>query len=111
MRNMKPFSIAVVVLASTITFAASKSQTFTGEVSDSMCGAQHMMKGKAGDCARACVRKGSSYALVVADKVYTLHAGDKAAQDQLGKLAGEKATVTGTADGDTIEVSKVGSAK
>jgi hypothetical protein len=108
---MKPFSIAIIVLASAIAFAAGKSQTFTGEVSDSMCGVQHMMKGKAGDCARACVSKGSSYALVVGDKVYTLHSSDKAAQDQLGKLAGEKATVTGTADGDTIEVSKIAASK
>jgi len=101
----------LVFLAAMMTMAASKSQTFTGEVSDSMCGAKHMMAGSKGDCARACVGKGSSYALVVADKVYTLHTANQATLDQLSQLAGEQAKVTGTADGDTIEVSKVAGSK
>ncbi len=103
--------LAFIAFAAVSAVAASKSQTLTGEVSDSMCGAQHMMKGKAGDCARACVGKGSSYALVIGDKVYSLHPSDKGAQDELGKLAGEKATVTGTLDGETVEVSKVAPAR
>jgi len=103
--------IAFVAFAVVNTIAADKSQTLTGEVSDSMCGAKHMMEGKAGDCARACVSKGSSYALVVGDKVYALHTSDKSAQDELGKLAGEKAKVTGTLDGEILHVSKVDPAK
>ena len=110
MRSQKFNLIALLSIAVMSTVAASKAQTFTGEVSDSMCGAKHMMENKA-DCTRACVSKGSSYALVVGDKVYTLHTSDKAALDQLNTLAGEKAKVTGTADGDTIEVSKVTPAK
>jgi hypothetical protein len=83
---------------------ADKPQTLTGEVSDAMCGAHHMMEGAKADCTRACVAKGSKYALVVGDKVYTLEGGDKAALD---KLAGQKAKVTGTVKGDTIQVSAV----
>lgn len=94
----------------TLSPAAGKSQTFTGEVSDSMCGAKHMSADKAG-CTRACVKKGSSYALVSGDKVYTLKSDDKAVQDKLDSLAGEKAKVMGMADGDTITVSKVTAAK
>ena len=97
----------LVFLAAIMTMAASKSQTFTGEVSDAMCGAKHMMEGSKADCAKACVGKGSNYALVVADKVYTLQTTNKAVIDQLSQLAGEQAKVTGTADGDTIAVSKV----
>lgn len=79
-------------------------QTFTGIVSDSMCGKQHMMKGKsAAECTRECVKSGSDYALVVGDKVYTLK-GDKSAID---KYAGEKATVKGTEKGETITVSSI----
>lgn len=89
---------------------AAKSETFTGEISDSMCGAKHMMENRA-ECTRACVQKGSSYALVAGDKVYTLKTDDKATLDQLNSLAGEKAKVTGTAQGDTIEVKKVSAAK
>ena len=110
MRSQKFNLIALLSIAVLITVAASKAQTFTGEVSDSMCGAKHMMENKA-DCTRACISKGSSYALVVGDKVYKLNTSDKAALDQLNTLAGEQAKVSGTADGDTIEVSKVTPAK
>jgi hypothetical protein len=92
-------------------FAGSKGETYTGEVTDAACGAQHMMGGSAADCTRACVRKGSKYALVVGDKVYTLDTQDKAALDQLDKLTGGKAKVSGTAKGDTIEVSAVAAAR
>jgi hypothetical protein len=98
--------VAIVAIVVTSALAAGKPQTFTGEVSDSMCGAKHMMEGNAA-CTRACVRKGSNYALVVGDKVYTLHTDDKAALDELDKMAGEKAKITGVADGEVIEVSKV----
>jgi len=111
MKLLKLSVIAALAITATIALAADKAQVFTGEVSDSMCGAKHMMAGKPGECARACVGKGSSYALVVGDKVYALHAQDKSAQEELNKLAGEQAKVTGTADGDTIEVSKVAAAK
>jgi hypothetical protein len=110
MRSRKLNLIALLSIAVMITVAASKGQTFTGEVSDSMCGTKHMMENKA-ECTRACVSKGSSYALVVGDKVYKLNTSDKAALDQLNTLAGEQAKVTGTADGDAIEVSKVAPAK
>jgi len=89
---------------------ASAKQSLTGVVSDTMCGAKHMMEGSAADCAHACVGKGSKYALVVGEKVYTLDTTDKAALDQLYKLAGSKAKVTGTVDGDTIEVISVAGA-
>ena len=85
-------------------------QTLTGVVSDSMCGAKHMMEGSAAECTRACVKKGSNYALVVGEKVYTLNTSDKNALDQLDKLAGEKAKVTGTVNGDAVDVSSVSGA-
>jgi len=81
-------------------------QTLTGEVSDAMCGAKHMMEGSKAACTKACVDKGSKYALVVGDKVYTLEGGDNAA---LAKLAGEKAKVTGTVKGDTMQVISIAS--
>jgi hypothetical protein len=101
-------ALAAMLLAAVTAYAA-KPETFTGEVSDAMCGAKHSTADKAG-CTRACVKKGSNYALVVGDKVYTLQA-DEANKDKLDKLAGEKAKVTGTASGDTIQVSKVAAAK
>lgn len=97
-------------LSVTQLFAADGSQTLTGKVSDAMCGAKHAMAGKDADCTRACVSKGSQYALVVGDKVYTLKTSDKAALDQLNKLAGANAKVTGTVKGDNVEVTSVSGA-
>jgi hypothetical protein len=85
-------------------------QTFTGVVSDSMCGAKHMMPGDAVGCAHACLKQGSKYALVVGDKVYTLETSDTSATEQLDKLIGQKAKVSGSAEGDTIKVSSVSGA-
>ena len=82
-------------------------QTFTGEVGDAMCGRKHMEDEPAADCTRACVAHGSKFALVVGDKIYILDTADKTALATLDKQAGKTATVTGTLDGDTIEVSSV----
>lgn len=108
--RVQKFAFALLVAAGlSVSAFAAKAETFTGTVSDSMCGAKHM--GDAATCTRACVGKGSKYALVVGDKVYTLETTDKAALDTLDKQAGAKATVTGTAKDSTIEVSKVAAAK
>ncbi|HWJ47332.1 MAG TPA: hypothetical protein VNS62_06755 [Candidatus Udaeobacter sp.] len=95
--------LMIVGLAVSSAFAAGK--TYTGTVSDAMCGAKHM--GAAAECTRGCVKKGSKYALVVGDKVYALETSDKAALDTLDKQAGAKATVTGTEKDNTITVTAV----
>ena len=95
--------LMIVGLAISTAFAAGK--TYTGTVSDAMCGAKHM--GAAAECTRGCVSKGSKYALVVGDKVYTLETSDKAALATLDKQAGAKVTVTGTEKDNTITVSSV----
>lgn len=102
------FGLATILSLSAF---AAKAQTFTGIVSDAMCGAKHMMEGDPAGCVRACIQKGSKYALVVGDKVYTLDANDKATLDTLDKLANQKAKVKGTTDGDTIEVRSVAPAR
>jgi hypothetical protein len=90
---------------------AAGGKSFTGTVSDSMCGAKHAMPGDDAACTRSCVSKGSNYALVVGDKVYTLATNDKAALAMLDKQAGAKATVTGTEKDNTITVSTVKAAQ
>jgi len=98
--------IVIAGLAASLAFAA-KAQTFTGTVSDSMCGAKHAMAGDDASCTRACVGKGSKYALVSGDKVYTLDIRGKAALATLDKQAGAKVTVTGTEKDNTITVTGV----
>jgi len=76
--------------------------TFNGMITDSYCGARHRTKSgqNSADCARACVRKGATYILVDGDRRYRLTGRD----DVLDKLAGQRANVTGTRQGDTIAV-------
>lgn len=107
------FSLSVLMGVWTISaLAAGTPKTFTGKVSDAMCGADHMEPGVTpADCTRACVAKGSKFALIVGSKVYTLDGEDKSALQQLDKLADQKAKVTGTLDGDTIQVTSVSPAK
>ena len=88
--------------------ASSASKTLTGTVSDSMCGAHHMEKDKsAAECTRECVKKGTKYALVVGKKVYTLEGHE----DELDKLAGQRATVKGSTMGEMVMVESVAAAK
>jgi type 1 fimbria pilin len=103
-------ALAVLLLLSLAVFAAdTKDQTFTGTVSDTMCGAKHTMMPGATDsqCVRACVKAGSDYALVVGSKVYTL----KGNNADLEKFAGEKATVTGKLNGNVIQETSIAAPK
>jgi hypothetical protein len=91
-------------------FAADSSKTFTGVITDSMCGADHKMMGVTPDakCVRDCVKGGSQYALIVGKEVYTLN--DAKAAD---KYAAQKVKVTGTLDekNKTIQVQSIAAAK
>ena len=101
-------SAATFLLLCATLLGADKAQSLTGKVSDTMCGAKHVMAGMSeADCTRECTKAGSDYALVVGDKVYVLK-GDKAAFD---KFAGQEATVTGKVTGMTIEASSINAAK
>jgi hypothetical protein len=87
--------------------ALAQTATLKGVVSDDMCGAKHMMEGGAAKCTRQCVKTGSSYALVVGDKVYIL----KGHSPELFNLAGQNVVVKGTVSGTTVDVSSVAAAK
>jgi hypothetical protein len=107
------FALLTLALASGLTASAfaAVGKAFTGTVSDAMCGAKHAMAGDDAGCTRTCVGKGSKYALVVGDKVYTLETSDKGALATLDKQAGAKVTVTGTEKDNTITVSSVKAAQ
>jgi hypothetical protein len=99
-------TIATLTLAAATLFA--QAQTVTGTVTDTMCGAHHMMKDATpAQCTRECVKQGSDFALVSKGKVYTLK-GDKV---QLDKFAGQNVTIKGKVDGKTITVDSIAAAK
>jgi hypothetical protein len=85
--------------------AAAAPQTFTGTVSDTMCGKTHMIPGKSdAECIRECLKaKGTTYALVVGDKVYAL-AGEN---NQFNSVAGKRVKVTGELTGKTLKVQSI----
>jgi hypothetical protein len=110
-RSMRMVLLLVLagLLVASPALAAGK-QTLTGEVGDAMCGKTHM-EGTPAECTRTCVSKGSKYALVVGEKVYTLETTDKTVLALLDQQAGRNATVTGTVNGTSIEVSSAVAAK
>ena len=106
---MKLASLMAIALLSSITLAAE--QTWTGQISDSLCKAKHEEaaegQGKMADhdCTVACVKGGSKYVLLASDgKVYEI-----ANQDfkDLEKTAGQKVRMTGDLKGPAITISKI----
>jgi hypothetical protein len=95
---------AFLIATSIAAFAAD--QTWSGTVSDKMCGADHKaMGGKASDrdCTLACTKDGTPYVLMSGGKVYQL-SGHEA---DLKTHAGHAVNITGEMKGDSIRVSKV----
>jgi len=101
---------AVMIFAAGLSVASARvaSMTFTGTISDSMCGLKHMMPGGDKACTLACVKQGATYVLAdtAHNKVYKLSDQKKAAQ-----YPGEKVEVAGALNGDTIVVKSIGPAK
>ena len=100
----------VLSLAATLSIGAlgllGADQSWTGTISDSMCGKSHGTT-PAKACTTGCVKKGAKYVIVVGDKVYSI-ANQEA--PGLAKYAGDEVKVTGKMDGDTITVSKIAKA-
>jgi hypothetical protein len=102
-------AVSFVVLALTATIAVSAApQTWTGQISDSMCGAKHAsmgsMKMTARECTEMCVKGGGKYVFATGGKVLQI-------ADQKDKMlathAGHTVLLTGELKGDTITVSKI----
>ncbi len=75
--------------------AADRQQSFTGVITDTMCGADHKSMNVAPDskCVVECVKHGSKYALLVGSNVYVL-----SDQQTPEKFAAQKVKVTGALD-------------
>jgi hypothetical protein len=101
--------VTLVLAIGQSTFEAAAStlptQTLSGVISDSNCGARHNPAlGKSpAECTRACVRRGASYVLVDGDQTYVLR-GKPSAFD---RLAGQRVQVIGALDGDTVRVKSI----
>ena len=97
------FALLPIILLSTL-FACAQPIQLRGTVTDAMCGKHHVMKNASpAECARACVKAGSDFALLSGDKLYTLR-GDKA---QMDKFAGAEVVVRGDMSGNSITVRQI----
>jgi hypothetical protein len=100
------------ILAATPLFAAQARQTFTGVITDEICGESHasMRMGPTdAECTVACVNAhGARYALVDGKNVYIL--SDEKTPE---RFAGQKVRVVGTLDAKTktIQVESMSQAK
>ena len=103
-----------LLLMSCVGFAAQ--QTWSGQISDSMCGADHKAMASGGktvnarDCTLACTKGGSKFAFVSKGKVFDISNQNFS---DLTKHAGQSITLTGelASDGKTITVSKLAAEK
>jgi hypothetical protein len=88
--------------------SAAAPKTFTGVITDAMCGKDHAMMGVKPDskCVLECVKSGSKYALIEGNNVYEL--SDQKAPE---KFAGQKVKVTGTLNGNVLQVESIAAAK
>jgi hypothetical protein len=80
-------------------------QIYEGMITDAHCSAKHQasISKSAADCVRACVHGGAQFALVDGEKTYILN-GDLSL---LKKVAGERAKIGGSLNGNTITVSSI----
>lgn len=78
--------------------------TFTGYISDAMCGLKHMSgMGDDKNCTFAC-----KTALVLADRDHKqVYQFDQAGQEKAKEFAGQKVKITGTVKGKTISVTSI----
>jgi hypothetical protein len=78
-------------------------KTWTGVVSDSICGLKHSdPSDEAAMCVKKCVEGGAKYVLVSRGKVYQL-----SDQSKFAAFAGRSVKVSGTLHGNAIQVASV----
>ena len=108
---------AVACLALGAAVARAEERTLSGKISDSLCGMSHKdMAAKQGskitdrDCVIACLNYSTenSPKLVFVEKGGKVYQIANQNQPDLAKAAGDKVSVTGDVNGDTITVSRAG---
>ena len=106
---MRRLMVATAIVLAGASGAFAADQTWTGQISDSKCGAKHAM-GEHGkkmtdrECTEACVKGGAKYVFSSKGKVYQIANQDNA---ELAMHAGHTVKLTGDMKGDSITVSKI----
>ncbi len=83
--------------------------TWTGTISDSMCGAKHAdASAAAAKCVAGCIKKGADPVFVSDGKVLKLTADSK---DKVMDMLGKKVTITGSMDNGAVKVEDIKAAE
>jgi hypothetical protein len=89
--------------------AGALAESMSGTISDANCGAKHAAATeKDAACAKSCVKRGAAAVLVSDGKVYKIAADS---QEKVAALVGQKVTVNGKVDGDTVTIESAEAAK
>ena len=114
MKKLVPTIVALgVVVSVSLSAQTPREQTWTGKISDSMCGmthstGEHGAKMTDADCTAACVKRGAKYVFVSDGKIYQL-ANQRS--KTIASHAGQEVQLTGHMKGDTITANKITAAK
>jgi len=88
---------------------AALAESMSGTVSDANCGAKHAAATeKDAACAKSCVKRGAAPVFVSDGKVYKIAPDSR---EKVAALVGEKVTVNGKVDGDTVTIESAEAAK
>ncbi len=94
---------------SSLFVAGAFAETMSGTISDANCGAKHAAAA-ASDmaCVKSCIKRGAAPVFVAEGKVYQIAADSR---EKVAALAGQKVTVNGKIEGDTITIESAEAAK
>lgn len=98
-------AVASLLMAFGAALAVAATDTWSGYIADSKCGAQAAHEG-ARECTLKCVREGAKYVFVddTGKKVYPIADRD---QGKVAAHAGHHVTIKGSLEGDTINLSSI----
>jgi hypothetical protein len=92
-----------LALTIAMTAMASFAGTWTGTITDAMCGAKHAdASEKSMACSKRCVERGSAPVFISGDKVIKI-----ANPEAVKELIGQKVSIDGELAGDTVTIAKV----
>ena len=104
---MKKIWMAVAI--GSLLAASAFAESMSGTISDANCGAKHAAAAASDTaCVKSCIKRGTAAVLVSDGKVYKISADS---QDKVKELAGQKVTVNGKVEGDTITIESAEPAK
>jgi len=104
---MKKFMM--MVAAGSLFAIGGFAESMSGTISDANCGAKHAAATeKDMGCVKGCIKRGAAPVFVSDGKVYQISADSR---EKVAALAGQKVTVNGKVEGDTISIESAEAAK